>query len=391
MNPAGQIDIRLDFQLGRVSAVTINSSRPKNLCQHFIGKNPEQVLTTLPLLFSLCSNAQAYAALQAFQQALGQAAEPEADAARQLLVKLETLREHVWRILLDWPKLAGLNSDKTSLGQLLSLDKQVKNLLFQQGKAFSLDSVLAINTEELNPLINKLIDLVDNSVFNGQLSTFQALHNQQQLRLWQTKNPCLAADFLTPLSQQNRLAIGNNPIPCLPDLSNQDWLTQLHSVDLNHYSQQPHWQGQHYETTPLNRQQHQPLIIELQQRYGNGIYPRFLACLTEVAELAIGLPSGCFTSNIRQNTTNSANGTGLAQIHAARGLLIHFLSLKNGLVADYHIIAPTEWNFQPGGVVEQGLLKLKAKNDMELKQLAELWVYAVDPCVAVKIDIENVR
>ena len=32
----------------------------------------------------------------------------------------------------------------------------------------------------------------------------------------------------------------------------------------------------------------------------------------------------------------------------ARGTLLHFVRLKNGLIEAFHIVAPTEWSFQPG-------------------------------------------
>ncbi|MGZ8180561.1 MAG: nickel-dependent hydrogenase large subunit, partial [Methylobacter sp.] len=77
----------------------------------------------------------------------------------------------------------------------------------------------------------------------------------------------------------------------------------------------------------------------------------------------------------------SNEGIGLAQVHAARGLLIHRLELHQGRVCDYCIVAPTEWNFHPEGVVVQGLKQLQAEAPNNLQRQAELLINAVDPCV----------
>ncbi|MDD5502568.1 MAG: hypothetical protein PHH26_03780 [Candidatus Thermoplasmatota archaeon] len=80
---------------------------------------------------------------------------------------------------------------------------------------------------------------------------------------------------------------------------------------------------------------------------------------------------------------------GLAQVQAARGLLIHRLELRLGRVHHYRIIAPTEWNFHPEGIVAQGLKQLKAGNPNDLQRQAELFINAVDPCVQYELHLKN--
>jgi coenzyme F420-reducing hydrogenase alpha subunit len=75
------------------------------------------------------------------------------------------------------------------------------------------------------------------------------------------------------------------------------------------------------------------------------------------------------------------DGIGIAQVQAARGLLIHRLELRQERVYDYRIVAPTEWNFHPEGVVVQGLKQLRAESPNDLQRQAELFINAVDPCV----------
>ncbi len=85
------------------------------------------------------------------------------------------------------------------------------------------------------------------------------------------------------------------------------------------------------------------------------------------------------------------NGIGLAQVQAARGLLIHRLELRQGRVYDYRIVAPTEWNFHPEGVVASGLKQLRAGSPNELQRQAELFINAVDPCVQYALHLTDSR
>lgn len=379
MTPAGFIAIDLYHRSGQVTGVNIASSRPDTIAQVFIGKTPEQVLETVPLLFTLCGNAQAYAALQACRAALDRVTEPELDSARDMLVQLETLREHAWRILLDWPVFVDSAQDKKSLAALLKFDGLFKRYLFRHGEAFKLDSCLVMDASRLSKLIDELERLIDDSIFNGRLAGFRSLNDEAQLKDWLLRNNALAANVLNYLYDLNWVAIGQNGIPCLPDLDDGTLNRQLQQT-LAAFSRAPHWQGRCFEATLLNRQLSQPLIAALQGRYGNGLSVRMLARLLEIALIPSRLRQLLAQTKLPEiNTVN--DGIGLAQVQAARGLLIHRLELHQGRVCDYCIVAPTEWNFHPEGVVVQSLKQLQAENPNELKRQAELLINAVDPCV----------
>lgn len=393
MTPAGFISIDLHHCYGNAIGVQISSSRPEAIAQVLIGKTPEQVLDTVPLLFTLCGNAQAYAALQVCRATLDMAAEPALDSARDMLVQLETLREHAWRILLDWPIFIGLAQNKKALAALLKFDTLFKRHLFKRGEAFKLDSRLDVDAAQLTKLIDELEALIDAAIFNGRLADFQSLTGEEQLKDWLQPNNALAANLPNYLYSVNWGAIGQNAIACLPDLQPEALNRQLQQ-DLATFSRTPHWQGRCFETTLLNRQLQQPLIAEMHGRYGNGLIVRMLARLVEVALIPSQLRQ-LFMQRKDQpvlpaiGTANKA--IGLAQVQAARGLLIHRLELRQHRVSDYRIIAPTEWNFHPDGVVVQGLKQLQAENPNDLQRQAELLINAVDPCVQYALHLTDSR
>jgi len=392
VTPAGFIAIDLYHRSGKVTGVNIASSRPEAIAQVFIGKTPEQVLDTVPLLFTLCGNAQAYAALQACRAALGMAAEPALDSARDILVQLETLREHAWRILLDWPVFIGLVQDKKSLAALLKFDGLFKQNLFRHGEAFRLDSRLAIDANLLARLIDELEIVIDAAIFNGRLAGFQQLNTETQLRNWIEQNDALPANLLNHLYNQGWAAAGQNDVACLPELETVALNRHMQQQDLTAFSRAPHWQGRCVEATLLNRQLSQPLIAALHGRYGNGLVVRMSARLLEMALIPSRLRQ--LLAQIKNKTDISSmsapdEGIGLAQVHAARGLLIHRLDLHQGRICDYCIVAPTDWNFHPQGVVVQGLKQLQTENSNDLQRQAELLINAVDPCVQYALHLTD--
>ncbi|EGW20977.1 nickel-dependent hydrogenase large subunit [Methylobacter tundripaludum] len=394
MTPAGSILIDLHHRFGNATGVQIASSRPDTVAQVLIGKTPEQALDTVPLLFTLCGNAQAYAALLACRAALGMATEPDIDSARELLVQLETLREHAWRILLDWPLFIGLAQDKTALATLLKFDALFKRHLFRHGEAFKLDSRLDVDAAQLTKLIDALEALIDVSIFNGRLADFQALTCEAQLLDWLWRNDALPAKLLNYLYSQDWGMTGQNDIACLPKLDAEALNRQILREDLTTFTRIPRWQGRCFEVTLLNRQWSQPLISEMRRHYGNGLIVRMLARLLEVALIPFQLRQ--LLAQIKNDAAlpinnTASNGIGLAQVQAARGLLIHRLALRQGRVHDYRIIAPTEWNFHPEGVVAQGLKQLTAQSLNDLQRQAELYINAVDPCVQYALNLTDSR
>ncbi len=383
MIAAGKISIALYHRSGHCKGVKIASSRPQ-ASKILLGKSPEQVLTTVPLLFSVCSHAQAYAALQACSSAMGVSLEPKCDAAREMLVQLEILREQCWRILLDWPGFVGMADDKKSLKSLMAFDAQFKTSLFRDGQGFNLDSVLSVNTEQLTTLIDELALLIDAVIFKGDLHGFMAIVNEEELLDWLRDNKSLPAHLLNDVYHQNWQAIGQNTVGCLSELDRQNLNRFMEQEDLRIYSQYPQWQGRCFETTVLNRQRQHPLIIALEARYQNGLLVRILARLLEVTQV---LPNLRRLSNaINEDfcvtiSTEFGQNIGLGKVQAARGLLIHRVELWQGRIKDYCIIAPTEWNFHPQGVVAQSLKSLQANDSESLRQQAERLINSIDPCV----------
>ena len=82
-----------------------------------------------------------------------------------------------------------------------------------------------------------------------------------------------------------------------------------------------------------------------------------------------------------------APGIGRALAETARGLLMHEIVLDGDRIADYLIVAPTEWNFHPEGALVRRLTGLATADQADLLRTARLDVHTLDPCVACRVEI----
>jgi Ni,Fe-hydrogenase I large subunit len=151
----------------------------------------------------------------------------------------------------------------------------------------------------------------------------------------------------------------------------------------------PRWDGAPAETGAIARRAATPLVAALLARDGASASTRFVARLVELAvlmgELRARTPAAA--GPVRGHAVGDGVGLGLAE--TARGLLLHRVQVEQGLVADYRIVAPTEWNFHPDGPLPQGLAGRGAADSARLERDARTVVQSLDPCVACRVEIAD--
>lgn len=108
----GSLDVRLTWRAGRLGGAEVELRRP-NAATVLHGKPAEQAVRLLPMLYSICGKAQGLAADLALRAARGEAVPEAIDGA----VRREGMREHLWRLLLDWPKALGLPTEEAPMAE----------------------------------------------------------------------------------------------------------------------------------------------------------------------------------------------------------------------------------------------------------------------------------
>jgi Ni,Fe-hydrogenase I large subunit len=145
------------------------------------------------------------------------------------------------------------------------------------------------------------------------------------------------------------------------------------------FIERPRWHGRCCETTSLTRVQ-SPLLDDLKLRFSNGLLVRLVARLHEVVALTrrmVPNPDGTYA---RPGWEAARPAIGIGQVAAARGQLVHRVELVGERVSNYRILAPTEWNFHPDGVLARALAALRGGVE-QIEVQARLLINAIDPCV----------
>ncbi|MBK8401779.1 nickel-dependent hydrogenase large subunit [Propionivibrio sp.] len=229
----------------------------------------------------------------------------------------EAMREHLWRCLLDLPVLFALPPLRNEF--LIAVQRVDKD----QGEG--LLELLA------NPEVNRLLVMVE--------ALEQPLAGEPALLCVHSARASLA------VWEQLGAEMGGAPT----------------------------WHGQAAETGAYARRGSQATPV------GGAFAERWLARLAELELWATG------RLNVGAGGTASAAtvapGIGRALVETARGLLMHEVVLENDRIADYRIVAPTEWNFHPQGALPGWLVGKCHSDDDELRSYAAHAVAALDPCV----------
>lgn len=425
---AGQLDISLTPR-GR-PAVCIGSTRPLTAARVFAGKPLATVTSQLPLLFSVCGTAQALACANACEAALGLVPAPSARRARALLLHAETAKEHLWRLLLDWPKALAPVLSAQGAGDLPVQSTEREVAMATAMRAFlQLRPTLSTAGDPFLPgagPIRPAADAVESAcarlattaaeqVFGAApASWLAATVTASDLQHWATATPTLGAALVRAVTDSGLADLGRCDVGTLPgalDGSDSALVERLApalaAADADAFIAAPTLDGVPTETTPFAREQRRGgLVADLASRYGNGLLPRLGALLAELARDAALLASPAAASAPIGVALEAGAGSGLGAAPAARGLLLHRVVLAGGdtpaaaRAGDYRILAPTEWNFHPRGVVAAGLEQLmegplaaQSRPDRgadaygTLEAAARLLVTAVDPCVDYRLSV----
>ena len=385
----GQLQIDLFPHKSPDARVEISSSRPVQASKVMIGKTAEEVLQLLPLMYNVCGVAQARTSLKAIHNKLAIAEKRNEQAARDMLVLVENAREHLFRILVDWPTLFKLAHDKTQLPLLGRLIKEFKQALFQNGDAFSLHSQLQVESPLITQLIAQLEDALQQAIFHQPTEQWLQINDIDTLYNWSKGYDSTATNSLSIICDHGWTSQGFSRLDSLPELDDSQLMQRFNDSAAEQFIALPEWDGQRYETTTLSRQMDQPLIQSLAQEFHNTLITRWVARLLELARIPgqlRELQAIAESSDAMVTEAQSAN-TGLAQTEAARGRLIHHVEIDNEKISQYQILAPTEWNFHPRGLITQSLSNLTTKDPELLQQLARLMINVIDPCVGYELKV----
>lgn len=383
MDPGGKIHIRLGWDGTQISSVELAPRHPVEAVKLLHGKNGQQAVSLIPLLFSLCGKAQGVAGAMALEAAKGIVAPAETAKWRERLVHGEAIQEALWRFLLDVPKIVG---QPPMVAEFTELRRSFARVLdpIQSGDGWKTAGGKIVVTDD--GAWRNLAGTLPGMPLPG-LSSMLTLREMEQ---WLDSGAMPLAVSMREL-WHGKGRWGGGGVSLLPSLRRQEMLANL-LPELERdqdFAMLPSWQGAPAETGALARMAGHPLISSLLEREGASIFVRLLARLLEAVELIEHLDGDAQRPPWLESAALRP-GVGVAWVQTARGLLIHWLALDaDGKVADYRIVAPTEWNFHPQGAYTCGLIGRPAASAEEARAAAELLLLALDPCVAYEVELNH--
>jgi len=314
-------------------------------------------------LFSLCGQSHRLCAELAIAAARSTA--PDIPVARNL--QLESVREHLRRILLDWPRLLAAD-DATQAQAHMDL----------------LDCPWPSPTAPVPEALPLLLRWLERRLLGQPPAEWLAnWHDGGEAWLgeWCRGTPGWLPSLLHRVHPCDR-TLALDPAAALP--ADGPVLAALFA-SAPPDPMLPLWQGHPAHTGPWSRR----------NLHGHPAPSSAWACLgARLAEvIALCLPDAAGRSGsgwLAWGGETLAPGHGLGWAEMARGLLLHEVRLEPALAGDgaghlaaARVIAPTEWNFHPEGVAAAAIAHLPAAapDVPEPDAAVGLLMAALDPCV----------
>jgi len=382
----GEIKITVAGNSGMVETVSITSTRPLHITQLFKDKSIETVADLINTLYHLCNTAHRFSYFRLLDNSGVISLSKNEISAYQLLLDLETIREHCFSISTKWRHGAD-NAIDSNIVKLLTILKEINTTLFTGSDPLSLMDKELQAFSSIDKLIVKLENQIELLLIGDQSEDVYPFLDYDSFNNWLQKSDSQSAIFLNSLKENN---LGDVEAFHLPDLDLKSVGKLMQNTG---FIKQPTYQNTIYESTPYSRQSNHKLIKQLFSIYGNGLFTRAVAQLLEVFELLNNIKSSYTNIEFEKISYDiqpfSAESKSLVQLEAARGRLFHQIFAEDGKIKSYQILAPTEWNFHPQGVLSRMIETVKYKSEQDLVNQIKLLVDVVDPCVGYSIEIDR--
>lgn len=343
---------------------TVVGGRPELAPRVVCGQPPETVPQRLGSLYTLCAHAHRLAARLALLAAQGTPVGPSA-GERQAL-RLGSARDQLLRMAVDWPRLmpiAGTGDRAADAAPEVALWLRSCPLWRPDLRA----------AEQVAGLAEWLQHKLLGCPTEHWLRVW-AEAGADEVGRWCRQAPGPVAALLAGhgiaapslVTSTRPLQLLRDPQRSLPPLAR--------AMSQPGFVQAPCWDGQAAETGPWTRH-HDPA-----PQPARNAWSRLCSRLADLLRLAA--PGG--EQWLAAGALPLGPGQAIAWVEMSRGLLLHTVQLESTpagpRVADYRVLAPTDWNFHPHGPLARALADVRGADE------ARCLAVAFDPCVAFVVE-----
>jgi len=338
----------------------IEGCRPDWVSRLSAGRPAQELPALLGALFTLCASTHRLVARMAVAAARGKPA--AAAPADQRALQLSQAREQILRIALDWPRqLPGAAADGDPALQLRACPLW-RTDLDGTSQAQALPRWLEHEWLGLAPQRWLQLHRCDPQGWTADWCL-------------SARGP-LAALLRGQAPHARALTTPVAPLELLCELEQTMPRLATRMAGEPDFCSRPDWDGRVRDTGPWTR------ANDPAPEPADSAWQRLLSRVADVCELAA--PTGA--QWLAGGALALAPGEGMAWTEMSRGLLVHWVRLDghgdSARVEACRVLAPTEWNFHPHGLLAQALSRLRGPGAVDA---ARRLAVAFDPCVAFEV------
>jgi hypothetical protein len=205
MSIEGEINISITVRGKDIKSIEITSSRPLHITKIFAKKSIQDVSNTMNILYQLCNTAHRFTFLSLLKQNNVIKLSKNETLAYQLLLDLETIKEHCFSIASKWSKDNAIDANVTGV---LATIKQINTMLFIDCDSLGIDDKTLASFDDIKELVLLLeqqLQILLIGKGSGDASIFEDIDNFNQ---WLNISTSNSAIFLRSLKE--RVNISSN-------------------------------------------------------------------------------------------------------------------------------------------------------------------------------------
>ena len=404
----GEAKLHFQFENKKISHTQIEFLATRNIEKILEGKNALDALVINPRVCGICGHAHLMATVQALENIYPNLElSKKANIIRELTLNFELIQNHFkWFYLTLMPLfgykqyilkattpsqlmgkaialfggqyphtsyslVGGVVCDPT-LGDILKIEK-----LLDETISFYEKNMLQVKTENFLECTNteKVLGA------NGDLAI---ILNQIKSNEWEYFGQ----------SYDRFIAFGGNSYFTQGKANKTTINTNIDFSFIDEYNNQTSfaknvtYKNKFYEVGPLARAilNKTSLIKDSHRRYKDSIFSRILARVCEIPQLLIHSKKLLKELSLDEPSyikpkinINDLSGFGESAVEAARGSLIHKATIQKGIIKQYDIITPTQWNLS-NGTKENPAVAQMAMMGLDDEKTAQIVFKSFDVC-----------
>ena len=389
----GEAELDFSFKAGKIEDVKINFGFYRGIEEILRGKDPRDALVITPRVCGICNHAHLITAVRAIEDGYQKAGvevklSSKAEDIREFTLLCELIQNHVkWLYMTIIPQLEAYlkieNSENHALKATYLSSTITKALAIFAGQwphsSYAVPGGVTCDPTHID--VMQAMGLVDESIrFFEQVMSEMSLESYLEIESISSLS-ALGGDmgklfFLLGHHDMAEVGQSHDRFIMFGDFlgtkAKKSLITTLSNVDTRYIQEQAQegsvaksvtYRDKLYEVGPLARGMvsKTPIVKSMHKRYKDSIMTRIFARVHEVPLLL--KKAKTLLENLQLDevscTLDSAimidsfEGTGV--VEAARGSLVHTTRVKNGLIENYEIITPTQWNLSHGTEGQQGI------------------------------------